>query len=226
MQLILVMRMTPVSLSGVNLHGLVTRVISNRLLRSAMNPGSGPVPSGWNLCPSPAHEASTEIDTPQNENFMQSSVTSEPSWSLFGLWLAGLRVVTPYLGPGSGVVNKGQMQASSWTLDIPSPDASVRRLAKATASVAEGLEQDLNRALGNKVALSFEAYSKIPCVSSTSMNEVSSCPGGTGTEPITVNVCGPASSAERQSTLVSIDVREPYIQASSISGEKLQTEPE
>ena len=119
MQLILVMRMTPVSLSGVNLHGLVMRVISNHLLRSAINPGSGPVPSGWNLCPSPAgsgecgaqrhHEASTEIDTPQNENFTQSSVTSEPSWSLFGLWLAGLRVVTPYLGLGSGVVNKGQM---------------------------------------------------------------------------------------------------------------------
>ena len=52
-------------------------------------------------------------------------------------------------------------------------------------------------------------------------SEVSSCPDGTSTEPISVNVCGPASSAERQSTLVSIDVRESYIQASSISGEKL-----
>ena len=135
---------------------------------SAIDPATGSVASSWNLFPSPAgsgecgaqrhSKALTEIDTPQNENVTPSSVARELSWSLLGSLLAG--VVTPYLG--FGVRASHQRPNVGIELDIPLPDASVRHLAKATASAAEGLEQDLSHAFGNGVALPSVAYSPMP----------------------------------------------------------------
>ena len=75
-------------------------------------------------------------------------MAAEPGRGLLGSILAGLRVVTPYLGFGVESSSEGiGVGAESGT---PPSDPTTRRLAKEKASVAEGLEQDLSNAFDDE----------------------------------------------------------------------------
>ena len=94
-------------------------------------------------------------------------------------------------------------------VDTPPLDVAVRWVAKAGASVAEGLEQDLSEAFakgGNAVEFS----SLTP-----SVREISASPGGTATHDHGVASSDRALNLENCPALTSVDVSEAYLQVSS-----------